>query len=139
MAKFIQVLNGEVVNHWDIPSTLPSPVGTDGWFTTVEIIPEIQEGRQTYGVYTYDTTKDPVVISREVIDIPFEQRKKDTLLVVQQRFLQWVEVMQKDSRLYTNDDIQTNKKIAEDNKNLVLAAETHDDLDNIVLIEQKLF
>jgi hypothetical protein len=71
MSNYIQVKDGRAVNFSDLPVT----VGEDGWKIAVENIPALVEGRQAYGVYTYDVNSDPVVISREIINISVENRK----------------------------------------------------------------
>jgi hypothetical protein len=139
MANFIQVIDGKVVNHWDIPHTLPSPVGTDGWLTTVEIIPEIREGRQFYGDYTYDVSKNPVVISREIIEISVGDRKQNMLDQLTLKFKEFAEILEKNPLLYTSEEIAENKQILKSNKNSILSSATHDDLDNIIPVDLTLF
>lgn len=139
MARFIQVLNGEVTNHWDIPDTLPSPLGTKGWTTTVEQIPTIVEGRQVYGSYTYDVTKDPVVISREIIDISVEDRKKELLEKNNSDFLNFISIFQTSPSFYTDEELISIKNIARNNKQMVISAKTHDELDSLNLVPLELF
>lgn len=139
MANFIQVIDNKVVNHWDIFETLPSPLGTNGWKKTVEIIPAIIDGRQEYGVYTYDVTQDPVVISREIIDISVDERKNRMLSVVKSQFVRFLDFKSKTPDVFPPELVQKNITTSQTLKASIEEATTHDALDAIKIVELDLF
>jgi len=135
MSNYIQVKDGRAVNFSDLPVT----VGEDGWKIAVENIPALVEGRQTYGVYTYDVNSDPVVISREIINISVENRKLTLIEDNKQKFLDFANIYKDAPDLYSVEDIDANKAISRTNQDLIEAATTHDELDNLSLSELNFF
>lgn len=135
MSNYVQVKDGKAVNFSDLPVT----VGEDGWKAAVESIPALVEGRQAYGVYTYDVNSDPVVISREIINISVEDRKLNLTEANKQKFLDFVNLYKEAPDLYSAEEIAANKMISKANQDSIAAATTHDDLDNLSLTELNLF
>lgn len=135
MSNYIQVKDGKAVNFSDLPVT----VGEDGWKVAVESIPALIEGRQAYGVYTYDVNSDPVVISREIISISVEDRKLNLTEDNKQKFLDFANIYKDASDLYSAEDIAANKAISKANQDSIAAAATHDDLDSLSLTNLNFF
>ena len=135
MSNYIQVKDGRAVNFSDLPVT----VGEDGWKVAVESIPALVEGRQAYGVYTYDVSSDPVVISREVINISVEDRKLNLTQDNKQKFLDFANTYKDAPGLYSAEDIAANKAISRANEDSIATAATHDDLDSLSLTELNFF
>jgi hypothetical protein len=135
MSNYIQVKDGKAVNFSDLPVT----VGEDGWKVAVESIPALIEGRQAYGVYTYDVNSDPVVISREIISISVEDRKLNLIEANKQKFLDFANIYKDAPDLYSAEDIAANKAISKANEASIAAALTHDDLDSLSLTELNFF
>jgi hypothetical protein len=135
MSNYIQVKDGRAVNFSDLPVT----VGEDGWKVAVESIPALIEGRQAYGVYTYDVNSDPVVISREIISISVEDRKLNLTEDNKQKFLDFANIYKDAPGLYSAEDIAANKAISRANEDSIAAALTHDDLDSLSLTELNFF
>lgn len=135
MSNYIQVKDGRAVNFSDLPVT----VGEDGWKVAVESIPALVEGRQAYGVYTYDVSSDPVVISIEIINISVEDRKLNLTEDNKQKFLDFANIYKDAPDLYSAEDIAANKAISRANEDSIAAALTHDDLDSLSLTELNFF
>lgn len=137
MAYYVQVLNDAVINVWDTPPKVP--IGEDGWKNAVEQLPTIIPGRQEYGQYIFNTGADPVVISREVIEISIDDRKNRLQDNNIANFNRFVEVLKNNSQFYTSDEIATAKSTAAQNKQNINACQTHDEIDQLVLEEIPLF
>lgn len=136
MAKYVQVLNGLVVNVWDSPPKVP--IGEDGWMNAVDDIP-VTSARQELGEWTYDLSVDPVIISREVKEIPFEERQSRLKHQNELEFTRFLEITVKQPLAYTQEDVLNNRQIARQNAETIDAAKNHDDLDAIQLTPIKLF
>jgi hypothetical protein len=130
MTQYVQIVNGLVKNVWDSPPLVP--LGEDGWVEGFEDYPELLP-RQEYGNFTYDITKNPVVISREVLEIPFEIRKNSLLQQNEQRFKDIVNTINKIPQAYTSSDVAKIRSDFSFNENVIETSANHDDLDKLVL------
>lgn len=136
MARYVQVLNGLVVNVWDSPPKVA--IGEDGWMNAVENFPTLSSN-QEYGDFTYNIGSDLVTISRDIKEIPFEVRKQSVLDNNKSQFLNFIEMSTKNAIIYSKDEIEENKQITKTNETNINACQTHNDLDNLNLIAIKLF
>jgi hypothetical protein len=136
MSKYIQIMHGKVVNVWDSPPKVA--IGEDGWVEAIENIPTPLP-RQQLGNWTYDISVNPAIISRELIETSFEQRKATLLEVNKQEFLIFVERVSRNQFLYSQEEINSNKQISKENELQINLCVSHDDLDSLVLSEIKYF
>jgi hypothetical protein len=137
MSLYVKVVNGLVVQVWDTPPS--DPIGTNGWFNAVEIIPELIPNRQTHGQVTFDTTQDPVVISREVIELTFEQCKEILAGNNEQLYSRFLEIASKNPAIFTAEEISATRAKANSNRENIAAATTFEQLDSLVIQEISLF
>ena len=137
MPLYVKVVNDLVTQVWDTPPS--DPIGTNGWRNAVEIIPELVSNRQTHGQITFDVAQEPVVISREVIDLTFEERQQLLSGTNEQLYLSFLDLAAKNPAIYTAEEIATTRAKANTNRENIAAATTHEQLDSLVIQEISLF
>lgn len=131
MPLYAQVKNNLVVNLWD--SAPPVSVGEDGWKNAVEQLPELVTNRQEYGNWIYDVSVDPIIVTREVIDLSVEERKVRLINKNDETFKEFINVVTNAPILYSAEEIANNKVKASQNKVSIEACSTHTELDELVL------
>lgn len=136
MALYAQVKDGLVKNVWD--SAPPVPVGEDGWVNAVEVTPEITS-RQEFGQYTYVIDVDLVTITREVLDISFDEKKQRMLAENDNEYQNFLDKLVATPAAFTQEIIDTNRVNAKQNQKLILDAKTYDALESVVLSPIVLF
>ena len=137
MPLYVKVVNDSVTQVWDTPPN--DPIGTNGWRNAVEIIPELVPNKQTHGQIIFDTTQDTVVISREVIDLTFEERQQILSGTNEQLYLSFLEIAAKNPAIYTAEEIAATRAKANANRENIAAATTHEQLDSLVIQKISLF
>ena len=97
-------------------------------------LPTINEEKQYLGDWTYDLTQDTVVISRAILTYTVEERKKILIQKNENDFRAFVELSSKNPNLYGQEDINNIKNIAASNRDAINSANTHEDLDNLIIV-----
>lgn len=136
MSLYVRVVDNTVTDVWD---TAPAEgVGNNGWRNAVEIRPEITPHRQTYNGHVFDTTKDPVEIVYQVMDISVQSRKESMTSLAAAGF-EFVVNQQLRLQVSSNPDEQYDAQVVEDARQEmlsqqaeILACETHEDLDLLI-------
>lgn len=137
MAWYLQVVDGLVRNVWDSPP--PVPVGQDGWMDAVQDIPVVNFDRYELGDWIYNVESSPAVISREVKEIPLDQRKAAKIQANETKYFKFIDLLAKAPALFDETEIADNKAAARANKAAIEACVSHDQLDALSLQEITLF
>jgi hypothetical protein len=140
--RYIQVVNGIVVNLYDTPppdAELNNVLGEDGWKEAMEDYPEIDERWQEYGQIEYKLDVNPPIVTRGVKIVPIDDRKNGLLEKNKEDFLLFAEASRNNSSLYTEEEIEQAKLFAKENKIAIQSCETHEQLNDLVIKKIELF
>lgn len=130
MSFYVQIVNNEVTQVWDIPP--PAGVGNDGWKNAVEVKPAITANRQGYTAHTFDLNTDPVQIVYGTYNISVADRKANMTRNANLGFQREMTAQMNDPNLYDPVKLQAAKNSIAPKVAAIAAAITHDDLDALM-------
>lgn len=130
MTLYAKVINGEIT---EVSRDLPiDGVGNNGWCNAIEIRPALIPGKQNYSNRTFDLSKDPIEIIYEVHDYTIDERKfclKTRAMQDVLRMKMEPVINQSNPRIYTKEEMDAAKALADIEMAKIDTAITHEDLD----------
>jgi hypothetical protein len=134
MPLYVRVIDGEVTDVWD--TTPPAEVGVDGWRNAVEIKPALTITRERHGEHYFNLDVDPVEICWPVVTFSIDERKELLRQYFLHQFERSVQTELTNERFkniqFDMDLIATKKQEWRDALDIILSANTHEELDVLI-------